>query len=67
MSVVKGLLGVRKLPVIICLVESDFPSLKSAVMMKRQKYLKKKLGALTNDDLLYKALQLVRQANTQSS
>ena len=67
-SVVKGLLGVCKSTRNnICLVESDFPSLRSAVPIKRQKYLKKKLGALTNNDPLYKELQLARQANAQSS
>ena len=67
MGVVKGLLGVRKSTCNeICLLEADFPSLKSSILNKRHRYLDKKIPNLSSDDPLYMAIELVRQANTTS-
>ena len=67
MSIIKSLLWVRKSTCNdTCLLEANFPSLKSYVTQRKKSFFQKKWPLIEEGDPLYRAMELVKQKNTKS-
>ena len=67
MSIIKSLLAVRKSTCNdTCLLEANFPSLKSYVTQRKKSFFQKKWPLIQEGDPLNRAMELVKQKNTTS-